>query len=82
MAALELAVCGRCRVGFLRPEATPAVPAELECRVCVKLGDRSLVWFMREMREATDDRRRQELHERFAAARGRSWNYRERQVMR
>jgi hypothetical protein len=61
-------------------EGTPGHPAPEECAVCLKLGDRSLVWFMREMRGA-DDEQRAELRARFAAARGNSWNYREREVM-
>jgi hypothetical protein len=43
------------------------------CRVCDKLGDRSLVWFQRAIAEASTDAEKASLRERFALAFGRSW---------
>ena len=72
MAAMETAVCARCLHPFMRQEATGEVPAETEDAVCRKLGDRSLVWFLRAYREAEGDDERANIRRRFDAARGRS----------
>ena len=42
------------------------------CSLCVKLGDRSLVWLLGALRDAETDEERQEYMRRFRAARGRS----------
>lgn len=52
-----------------------------ECAVCRKLGDRSLTRFIRLMGQATTPEERAELRRRFDAAKGRSWNAVERQLM-
>lgn len=55
---------------------------EDECKVCQKLGDRSLTRFMRLIRESKSDEERAEIRRRFDAAKGRSYNPAEREVMK
>lgn len=72
--------CANCGI-LLRLELGTTITPDLECKVCEKLGDRSLLRFMREMREARSDEERAALRARFDAAKGRSWNDAERRVM-
>ena len=63
--------CVRCQYASVSSES----PWD-ECGLCRMLGDRCLVWYMRAMKEAgTDKAAVAELRARFAAARGRSWQW-------
>ena len=66
---MDRTVCERCLNSF---EFSGDGPAPTECRVCVKLGDRSLVWFLRAFGEAETDTDRTDVLRRFEAAKGRA----------
>jgi hypothetical protein len=54
---------------------------EPECLFCRRIGDRSLIRIMREMRECRTAEARHALLARFHAAKGRTWTPRERSLM-
>jgi hypothetical protein len=78
MASMEPYTCDRCGTEDFRNVDPPTILRQKRCATCVKLGDRSLLWYMREMRAATTDEQRAELRARFAAAKGNSWMARDR----
>lgn len=61
--------CERCGVPFPRPDAEGA---PRECAVCLKLGDRSLLWFLRAYKGSQNEGERADVLRRFHAAKGRS----------
>jgi len=69
--ALFLSECNRCGCTFTYPERVGQVPPE-ECNICVKLGDRSLVSYMRRMQLAKSPEERAAIRALFDAAKGRS----------
>lgn len=70
MPALVPELCDHCRQTYFREEGpSPEVPT---CQLCVKLGDRSLTWFLRAYREADTDEERDTVITRFRKARGRA----------
>lgn len=69
---LEEGTCDRCGLAATRPLDSDT---RFVCVLCRKLGDRSLVWYMKRMRNATSEGERRELRARFRAARGRSLMY-------
>lgn len=70
-------ICSRCD----RPVRDVEPVVDGECPVCAKLGDRSLIWFIKEMQRAATPEERAELRARFDAARSRSWNSAEREAV-
>ena len=68
---MEQAICERCLGPFLF-EQKAGIADPTECKVCVKLGDRSLVWFLRAFEEAETEEDRILIRKRFAVAKGRS----------
>jgi hypothetical protein len=66
---LEEGTCDRCGGVAHRAFETED---RFVCVLCRKLGDRSLVWFMRAYKEADNKR---VIIDRFRAAKGRSWMY-------
>lgn len=78
--AYVLTDCERCGYPFeWWPTNTVQSPPP-ECPTCVKLGDRSLLWFMQAIRAAQTPEERHVIRQRFDAAKGRSWTTREREL--
>ena len=75
----DKAPCWRCEHTVVLPDNPDARKRLLDkgvtCKVCDKLGDRSLLWYGRAYQAATTDEERAAIKQRFAAARGRSWMY-------
>lgn len=75
MGAFIEGTCTRCFCVFEAYAEQHQMPDE--CPTCVKLGDRSLLWVQRAMREAVTLKERSAVLRRFRAALGRSWTERD-----
>lgn len=73
--ALEETTCVQCGTSYYVTGGsliTDVAPSDGTCAVCLKLGDRSLLWLLRAMKDARSDEERATIRARFAAAKDRS----------